>query len=279
MTEVGMQIDEDEISNAGDESTRKKRPPNAYMLFCQDNREQVLERDPSLNYKTVMTRLGEIWTTLPAEEKQPYNDRAKEAQAKFKQENPSYKYKPRKHKVSSHSSNQLILPNGISSEEATYLMVLGAQTLIFNQKQNQATNLQGNNLLSQIQPSAAAAPTTSAAAAVAAVVANVIPGLAPSSDKQRKQVLQQNMVPSMNGLNNQPISMNPQNQNQSGLGGLPKADEMNLFQTANDLPFQLSSLPLGDKMTHANVLNAVMQLQASAPPNQGSVQIPQQNKM
>ena len=298
---VGMQLDDDVENNNNNIDSAVKRPPNAYMLFCNDTREKLLMREPNLNYKTVMTRLGELWNELPQEKKQPYIETAKQTQSDFKQKYPDYKYKPRKPKAAHQAANQLILPNGISNAEASYLMLLGAQTLL-NQKQGQ--NIGGNNILSQIQPSAAAAPTTSHAAAVAAAVAGVTPGLATSNKKnQNTNNGAQNAQSGIAGLNPQATlniqsvqGMNPQTvvgisgsgsnvgigNSNVGLNGAsgPKVDDINMFQGPNELPFHLNSLNhLDNKMAPVNALNAAIQLQASVPASQGitHIQAPQNN--
>ncbi|OHT06011.1 hypothetical protein TRFO_05644 [Tritrichomonas foetus] len=132
-----------------EEDGSPKRPPNAYMRFCNDRREKLLQEEPNLNYKTVMTRLGEIWNGMSKEERQPYVDEARQSQIEFKQKHPNYKYKPRKPKPTHQQSNQLVLPNGISHAEASYLMLLGAQTLL-NQKGQQGAGQQMNQMNPQI---------------------------------------------------------------------------------------------------------------------------------
>ena len=112
-----------------------------------------------------MNRFGELWKSMTKEEKQPYIDRAKQLQADFKAQNPNYKYKPRKPKPVRQSANHLTLPAGISNAEASYLMLLGAQTLL-NQKGGQQ---QGN------QPQVAQlGQAVSAAAAIADVDKNKV---------------------------------------------------------------------------------------------------------
>ncbi|OHS98711.1 hypothetical protein TRFO_08690 [Tritrichomonas foetus] len=118
------------------EETPIKRPPNAYMLFCKEIREQLLQKEPDLTYKSVMNRFGELWKNMTKEEKAPYKDKARQLQSEFKAKHPNYKYKPRKQKISRQPANHLTLPAGISNAEASYLMLLGAQTLL-NQKGGQ----------------------------------------------------------------------------------------------------------------------------------------------
>lgn len=116
------------------DETDIKRPPNAYMLFCMDNREKLLQREPDLTYKSVMNRLGELWKNTPPEEQLPYKEKAQQLQTEFKLKYPDYKYKPRKEKPNRQPTNHLVLPSGITSNEASYLMYLGAQALLLNQK-------------------------------------------------------------------------------------------------------------------------------------------------
>ncbi|KAK8887014.1 Protein SOX-15 [Tritrichomonas musculus] len=140
-TRVSPSMDEP-LQDEHDEST--KRPPNAYMLFCMRTREKLLQREPELTYKSVMNRLGELWKNMTKEETQPYKDEAKRLQAEFKAKYPNYKYKPRKPKTTHQSTNHMTLPAGISNAEASYLMLLGAQTLL-NQKGTQQPTIPNNS--------------------------------------------------------------------------------------------------------------------------------------
>lgn len=111
----------------------RRRPMNAYMLFCADVREDLMKNEPELTHKTVMQRLGELWKSMSDDLQRPYRERARLLQDEFKQENPVYKYKPRKQKAVE-SSAQLSLPPGISVSEASYLMFVGMQVLMNGQQ-------------------------------------------------------------------------------------------------------------------------------------------------
>ncbi|CAM9198678.1 unnamed protein product, partial [Discosporangium mesarthrocarpum] len=49
-----------------------KRPLNAYVLFCQAHRSEVMERTPSLSFGQVTKELGSMWRSLGEEGKAVY---------------------------------------------------------------------------------------------------------------------------------------------------------------------------------------------------------------
>ena len=61
-----------------------KKPPSAYFLFCEDEREAARqacsEADPTVKVSvaTVAKALGKQWEALGAEQKQRYKERAKQ---------------------------------------------------------------------------------------------------------------------------------------------------------------------------------------------------------
>ena len=72
--------------------TKVKRPPNAYLLFCQDMGKTIGGTFDAVEKTKI---LSSMWAKLPLEEKQVFHDRAHELNQKFKAENPSYRYKQR----------------------------------------------------------------------------------------------------------------------------------------------------------------------------------------
>lgn len=117
------------VVGADPQAQGMRRPPNAYLLFCTEVREELMRKEPELSYRTVMARLGQIWNELSDAQKEPYKQRAKALQEQFKQENPIYKYKARKTKQKE-TPVQMTLPPGISMTEASYFMLVGVQTLM-----------------------------------------------------------------------------------------------------------------------------------------------------
>ena len=90
-----------------------KRPPNGYMLFCMEKRKEILEIEKGHSNISVMKRLGEIWMGLSENEKEPFQQRAKDLQTDFNKENPNYHYKKRKQKNFSTTSNLSLSPTSI----------------------------------------------------------------------------------------------------------------------------------------------------------------------
>ena len=79
-----------------------KRSSNAYMVFCQEQRNQLKEAEPSLAFGKLGKRLGEIWRNMTPEEKQPYEDRAGRDRGRYKQEMTKYQSEQMRQQVESH---------------------------------------------------------------------------------------------------------------------------------------------------------------------------------
>lgn len=75
-----------------------KRPLTAYFLFGQDNREEIknelMKTATPEEQKKIVTlvakKLGERWKALTAEEKKPYEDKAKAAKAAYEKDKAAY---------------------------------------------------------------------------------------------------------------------------------------------------------------------------------------------
>ena len=61
-----------------------KRAANAYMLFCKEQRPLLKIREPDLHFSVIGQRLGDMWRTLPVEEKKPYEDAAADDRDRYK---------------------------------------------------------------------------------------------------------------------------------------------------------------------------------------------------
>ena len=69
-----------------------KRPPNAFILFCLERRQEVKGINPALANTEISRSLGDIWKDLPEQSKKPYKEKARQLQAEFKAKFPNYKY-------------------------------------------------------------------------------------------------------------------------------------------------------------------------------------------
>jgi len=113
--------------------SRLKRPLNAYMLFCQERRSSLLQEEPNLNHKAIMTRLGDLWKAMSSEEQNPYREQARQLQNEFRADCPEYHYRQKKNKAKSSNSvakQQAQINGHLLSVDPNYLMMLGAQALL-----------------------------------------------------------------------------------------------------------------------------------------------------
>lgn len=89
-----------ETRNKANSKTRskneRKRPPNCYVLFCNDHRDKVKSQNPSFSVMEVSQALSKMWEELDPSKVEEYKNRAKESFDIFKQDNPDYHYKTNK---------------------------------------------------------------------------------------------------------------------------------------------------------------------------------------
>uniref|UniRef100_A0A3Q4IFW6 High mobility group protein B2 n=1 Tax=Neolamprologus brichardi TaxID=32507 RepID=A0A3Q4IFW6_NEOBR len=60
-----------------------KRPPSAFFLFCADFRPKIKSENPGLSIGDTAKKLGEMWNSSSAEEKQPYEKKAAKLKEKY----------------------------------------------------------------------------------------------------------------------------------------------------------------------------------------------------
>ncbi|KAJ3557590.1 hypothetical protein NM688_g1393 [Phlebia brevispora] len=71
------------------------RPPNAFMLFRADFvRQKHVPGSIETNHGSLSKIIGNIWTNLPPEQKEPWNKLAKKKKAEHKQMYPNYRFRP-----------------------------------------------------------------------------------------------------------------------------------------------------------------------------------------
>ena len=73
-----------------------KRPMNSFMVWAQSARRKLAEQYPHVHNAELSKMLGKLWRMLSATEKQPYVEEAARLDKKHKEENPDYKYRPRR---------------------------------------------------------------------------------------------------------------------------------------------------------------------------------------
>ena len=67
-----------------------KRPLSSYMIFAGENRAKVVEENPGASIGDVGKALGAKWKEMSAEEKAPFEEKAKEAKAKYAEQMKAY---------------------------------------------------------------------------------------------------------------------------------------------------------------------------------------------
>ena len=73
------------------DKNKPKRPPNAYMLFSKDAREEVKKEHPDLkSVAEVSKKIGEKWKKVSASKKKKYEEEANKAKKEYEKAMKSY---------------------------------------------------------------------------------------------------------------------------------------------------------------------------------------------
>eukprot|EP01018_Ginkgo_biloba_P011099 Gb_14151 [translate_table: standard] len=93
--------DEDEEGGKKRKQQKKKKDPNApkramsgFMFFSQVERENLKKSNPGMSFTDVGRTLGERWKKMSAEEKEPYESKARADQKRYKEAMADYKSGP-----------------------------------------------------------------------------------------------------------------------------------------------------------------------------------------
>ena len=79
------------MSNEESKQGKVKKPVSAYFLYMNDVRHKVKEKNPDLAYKEIVKKIGEMWNTLPAKEKELYIAQQKANKEAYDTENAGTK--------------------------------------------------------------------------------------------------------------------------------------------------------------------------------------------
>ncbi|CAL4125271.1 unnamed protein product [Meganyctiphanes norvegica] len=85
-------------------SNHVKRPMNAFMVWSQMERREIVKYMPDMHNAEISKQLGKSWKLLTEEQKRPYVQEAERLRQLHLKEYPDYKYRPRK-KTKSESNN------------------------------------------------------------------------------------------------------------------------------------------------------------------------------
>ena len=76
----------DDHTGDPEEEAVARRPMNAFLIFCKNQRRVVQEQNTHLDNRSVTKMLGEMWAAMSKPEKSPYVDMA------TKVDNPTCKF-------------------------------------------------------------------------------------------------------------------------------------------------------------------------------------------
>ena len=71
-------------------STAPKRALSAYIFFCQDKRDEVKKKNPTLKSSEIMSELGKMWKSLSDKKKKPFEKLADDDKKRYSEEMKSY---------------------------------------------------------------------------------------------------------------------------------------------------------------------------------------------
>jgi len=77
-----------------------KRPMNAFMVWSQARRREIIAQNPDSHNAEISKNLGKKWKTLTEEERAPYRAEAEKLRLLHQMEYPDYKYRPKKRQKS-----------------------------------------------------------------------------------------------------------------------------------------------------------------------------------
>ena len=73
-----------------DDKPKVKRAPGPYMIFCKAERPKIVKANPNMPFGEVGKALGARWKAFSAEEKAPFEAKAKEAKEKYQEAMKAY---------------------------------------------------------------------------------------------------------------------------------------------------------------------------------------------
>ena len=103
-----QQYQQDTNETGGAEIDNARRPPNAFILYSQENRSKVQQDNPTCSNTEVSRLLGKMWKEIPNNSKLAYKQKAQLLQEEFKRQHPDYTYRKARRK---RALNELLTRN------------------------------------------------------------------------------------------------------------------------------------------------------------------------
>lgn len=89
-----------------------KRPMNAFMVWSQLQRRQIIAKNPDAHNAEISKNLGKRWKMLMDSERKPFIEEAERLRIMHQKEYPDYKYRPKKRTKSGEINATLKIVNG-----------------------------------------------------------------------------------------------------------------------------------------------------------------------
>jgi len=111
-------------------STRPKRPPSSFVLFCSERRPELKKQYPTFNNIQLTKELSGLWKQLLSSQKEKYQAAAAKLQAEFKAKYPVYKYnKRRKTENKENEPTELVNSTNVESQALQPMALNSCQEL------------------------------------------------------------------------------------------------------------------------------------------------------
>ncbi|XP_053626351.1 uncharacterized protein [Cherax quadricarinatus] len=98
-----MLVSDNSVTPYSDATQTKKHPPNhvkrpmnAFMVWSQLKRRQIVSQTPDMHNAEISKQLGRCWKLLAEEQRRPFREEAQRLKILHRLEYPDYKYRPRK---------------------------------------------------------------------------------------------------------------------------------------------------------------------------------------
>ncbi|KAG0283358.1 Non-histone chromosomal protein 6 [Linnemannia gamsii] len=94
-TKVSKRAKNEEVKQKKKKRAKKdpnapKNPLSAYLLFCNDHRDDVKAKNPDASFGAIGRLLGDMWRGYSESQKAPYNAKHEKAKAKYAVEKAAY---------------------------------------------------------------------------------------------------------------------------------------------------------------------------------------------
>jgi len=79
-----------------DQTSRIKRPMNAFMVWAQQERHKMATSEPRLHNSKISRLLGQRWQLMSAADRLPFTEQAQRLRQAHQRDHPNYKFQPKR---------------------------------------------------------------------------------------------------------------------------------------------------------------------------------------